>query len=126
MRYKIGDSVVVARRFRFYYLYSCSRYNRTKVLSPRPQCLSPSAASLPQLGCFCTSDGLALLFRVSIQVGESHFTPHMQAKFDECRSQFGLNSAFSSEERIARAKVLFLEAFFLADEILACNQAIFD
>jgi hypothetical protein len=56
----------------------------------------------------------------------THFTPHMQAKFDECRSQFGLNSAFSSEERIARAKVLFLEAFILADEILACNQAIFN
>jgi hypothetical protein len=34
----------------------------------RPQFPSPSAASLPQPGCFCTSAGFALLFRVSIKV----------------------------------------------------------
>src|SRR5215467_9694793 len=36
----------------------------------RPHFPSPPAASLPQLGCFCTSDEFALLFRVSIEAGE--------------------------------------------------------
>jgi hypothetical protein len=67
-----------------------SRISRTNVLHPRLlayQCMffidvllirsqfpCPSSASLPQPGCFCTIDGLARMFRVSIQVGESHYT----------------------------------------------------
>ena len=69
-------------------------------------------------------------YRAAMQIiqidAPTHITPDMQAKFDECRSQLGLNSAFSSEERIARARALFREAFNLADEIVVSNQAIFD
>jgi hypothetical protein len=53
-------------------------------------------------------------------------TLDMQGKFDECMSQFGLNGATSWEERIARARALFREVFTLADEIIACNSAVFD
>ena len=56
----------------------------------------------------------------------SQLTPDMQAKFDECMSQFGLNGPISREERIARAKALFREVFILADEIIGCNPAIFE
>jgi hypothetical protein len=31
------------------------------------------ASSSQHTGCFCTIDGLARMFRVSIQVGESHY-----------------------------------------------------
>jgi hypothetical protein len=56
----------------------------------------------------------------------SQLTPDMQAKFDGCMSQFGLNGPISLEERIARAKALFREVFILADEIIGCNPAIFE
>ncbi len=56
----------------------------------------------------------------------SQLTPNMQAKFDECMSQFGLDEAVPWEERIERANALFREIFMLADEIIGCNQAIFD
>jgi len=56
----------------------------------------------------------------------SKLTTSMQAKFDECMSQLGLNGATAWEERIARVKALFGEIFILADEIIGCNQAIFD
>ncbi len=55
----------------------------------------------------------------------SKVTPDMQAKFDECMSQFGLNGPISWQERIARAKALFHEIFIVADEIIGCNPAIF-
>ncbi len=56
----------------------------------------------------------------------SQLTTSMQAKFDEGMSQFGLNGTISWEERIAQAKAVFREVFILADEIIGCNQAIFD
>src|SRR5947209_20555415 len=46
-RYKIGDSVLVARRFRFDYLYNCSIYSRTKVLRPGPLLLTVSPVVMP-------------------------------------------------------------------------------
>ena len=56
----------------------------------------------------------------------SKLTPDMQAKFDECMSQFGLNGTISWQERIARAKALFRKIFIVADEIIGCNPAIFN
>jgi hypothetical protein len=50
----------------------------------------------------------------------------MQAKFDECMSQFVLDQAVPWKTRLEVAKATFCEAFLLADEIIACNPAIFD
>ena len=56
----------------------------------------------------------------------AHLTPHMQAKFDECMKQFGLDGTVHWETRIEEAKAIFREVFILADKIIACNPAIFD
>ena len=56
----------------------------------------------------------------------SQLTSKMQAKFDECMSQFVLDQAVPWKTRIEEAKATFCEAFLLADEIIACNPAIFD
>ena len=56
----------------------------------------------------------------------SQLTTSMQAKFDECMNQFGLNGTISWEERIELAKALFSEVFILSEEIIACNPAILD
>ena len=56
----------------------------------------------------------------------SQLTSTMQAKFDECMSQFVLDQAVPWKTRLEEAKATFCEAFLLADEIIACNPAIFD
>ena len=56
----------------------------------------------------------------------SQLTPNMQTKFDECRSQFVLDTAISWKTRLEEAKATFREVFMLADEIIACNPAIFE
>lgn len=56
----------------------------------------------------------------------SQLTTSMQAKFDECMSKFGLDGAVSWEMRVEEATAIFREVFMLADEIIACNPAIFD
>ena len=56
----------------------------------------------------------------------SQLTSKMQAKFDECMSQFVLDQAVPWKTRLEEAKATFCEAFLLADEIIACNPAIFD
>ena len=56
----------------------------------------------------------------------SQLTSKMQAKFDECMSQFMLDQAVPWKTRLEEAKETFCEAFVLADEIIACNPAIFD
>jgi hypothetical protein len=56
----------------------------------------------------------------------SQLTSDMQAKFDECMSQLWLDGAVPWETRMEEAKAIFREVFMLADEIIACNPAIFD
>lgn len=57
----------------------------------------------------------------------SELTPHMRAKFEECMDrQIGLGGADAWKVRIERARAAFSEVFALADEIIACNPAIFD
>jgi hypothetical protein len=56
----------------------------------------------------------------------SKLTLDMQAKFDECMSQFGLDGTIPWEKRIEQASAIFKEVFMLADEIIARNPAIFD
>jgi hypothetical protein len=56
----------------------------------------------------------------------SQLTSTMQAKFYECMRQLGLDGTAHWETRIEEAKAIFREVFILADEIIACNPAIFD
>ena len=56
----------------------------------------------------------------------SQLTSTMQAKFDECMSQFMLDQAVPWETRIEEATAIFREAFLLADEIIVSNPAIFE
>ena len=56
----------------------------------------------------------------------SQLTPTMQAKFTECLRHFALDALASWKTRLEEAKVVFREVFLLADEIVACNPAIFD
>jgi len=56
----------------------------------------------------------------------SQLTSKMQAKFDECMKQFGLDGTVPWETRIEEAKAIFREVFLLADQIITCNPAIFD
>jgi hypothetical protein len=56
----------------------------------------------------------------------SQLTSTMQAMFDECMKQLGLDGTVPWETRIEETKAIFREAFILADKTIACNPAIFD
>jgi hypothetical protein len=82
-------------------------------------------------GYYCEAMGWTMAFYgASMQIiqtdAPSQLTPNMQAKFDECMSRFALDGTVSWEIRIEEAKAIFREIFMLADEIIACNLAIFD
>jgi len=96
----------------------------------RPYLVEGSREMMDEGYCCEAMEWTMAFYSNSIQIiqidAPSQLTPSMQAKFDECMSQFGLDGAVPWEERIARANALFREIFMLADEIIACNPAIFD
>jgi hypothetical protein len=82
-------------------------------------------------GYYREAVGWTMAFYVSsIQIiktdAPSQLTSKMQAKFDECMKKFGLDGTVHLETRLEEAKAIFHEVFLLADEIIACNPAIFD
>jgi hypothetical protein len=82
-------------------------------------------------GYYCEVVGWTMAFYdASMQIiqidAPSQLTANMQTKFDGCMSQFALDAAAPWKMRIEEAKAIFREVFMLADEIIACNPAIFD